>query len=147
MENCTGDSNTTGDSVDKSAFEALGFLLVIMGGLSLFLSVPTIVALCTARAVAKGLRMYLLNILMSEILLSASSILTGLIALVTVFSAVPAPPSLLCRFIIWVFNISQLARCFSVVGFSLMVLIVMRYGHTNIKIMYIVASLCMCVCV
>ena len=127
--------------MDKSAFEALGFLPVIIGGLSLFLSVPTIVALCTARALAKGLRMYLLNILMSEILVNAISILSGLIALVTVFSAAPAPPSLLCRFIIWVVHISQLARCFSVVGFSLMVLIVVRYGHKNIKIMYIIASL------
>ena len=82
--------------MDKSAFEVLGFLpLVIMGGLSLFLSVPTIVALCTARAVAKGLRMYLLNILMSEILINASAILTGLIALVTVFYVAPAPPSLM----------------------------------------------------
>ena len=127
--------------MDKSAFEALGFLLVIMGGLSLFLSVPTIVALCTARAVAKGLRMYLLNILMSEILINASVILSGLIALVTVFSAAPAPPSLLCRFIIWIISISQLGRCFSVVGFSLMVLVVVQYGHKNIKIMYIIASL------
>ena len=128
--------------MDKSAFEALGFLPVIIGGLSLFLSVATIVALCTARAVAKGLRMYLLNVLMSEILINASAILTGLIALVTVFSAAPAPPSLLCRFIIWVVHISQLARCFSVVGFSLMVLIVVRYGHKNIKVKYIIASLC-----
>ena len=128
--------------MDKSAFEALGFLLVIMGGLSLFLSVATLVALCAARAVAKGLRMYLLNILMSEILINASGILSGLIALVTVFSAAPAPPSLLCRFIIWLFNISELARCFSVVGFSLMVLIVVRYGHKNIKVKYIIASLC-----
>ena len=128
--------------MDKSAFEALGFLLVIMGGLSLFLSVPTIVALCTARAVAKGLRMYLLNVLMSEILIIASIILSGLIALVTVFSAAPAPPPLLCRFILWFINICQLARCFSVVGFSLMVLVVVRYGYKNIKIMYIIASLC-----
>ena len=128
--------------MDKSAFEALGFLLVILGGLSLFLSVPTIVALCTARVVAKGLRTYLLSILMSEILLNVIAILTGLIALVTVFSAAPTPPSLLCRFIIWVINIGQLARCFSVVGFSLMVLIVVRYGYKNIKIMYIIASLC-----
>ena len=128
--------------MDKSAFEALGFLPVIMGGLSLFLSVATIVALCTARAVAKGLRMYLLNILTSEILINASAILIGLIALVTVFSAAPAPPPLLCRFIIWVINICQLARCFSVVGFSLMVLVVVRYGYQNIKIMYIIASLC-----
>ena len=128
--------------MDKSAFEALGFLPVIIGGLSLFLSVPTIVALCTARAVAKGLRMYLLNILMSEILINASGIFSGLIALVTVFSAAPTPPPLLCRFIIWVIQIGQLARCFSVVGFSLMVLIVVRYGHKNIKIMYIIASLC-----
>ena len=141
MDNCTGDSNCTGLDVDRSVFEAFGSLIPFMGGLSLSLNVPTIVALCTARAMAKGLRMYLISTLVSGILINISIILIGLITLVTVTFGVPTPPPLLCRFLIWVINIGQSARCFSVVGFSIMVLLVVRYGK-NIKVVYIILSLC-----
>ena len=140
MENCTGDSNCTGQDVDRSVFEAYGFLVAFVGGLSLSLNVPTIVALCTARVIAKGLRMCtLISTLVSGILISMSIILTSLIALETVFFGVPAPPPLLCCFIIWVINnIGQSARCFSVVGFSIMVLLVVRYGKKNMKVTYLI---------
>ena len=62
--------------------------------------------------------------------------------LVTVFSGVQPPPLLLCRFLIWEYNIGQSARSFSVAGFSIMVLLVVRYGKKNIKVMYIILSLC-----
>ena len=123
-------------------FKAFGFLLPLMAGVLFSLSLPTIIALCTTRAVAKGLRMYLISALVSGILISINSTLIGLITLVTVFADVQPPPHLLCRFLIWVYNIGQVARSFSVVGFSLMVLAVVRYGHKNMKIMYIILSLC-----
>ena len=141
MENCTGGSNCTSQDLDRSVFEVLGFLMPTMGGLSLLLNIPTIVILCTTPAVAKGLRMYLISTLVSGILISTSSIPLGLIVLVTVFSGAPAPPTLLCRFIIWVIHISVLARSFSVAGFSIMVLVVVRYGK-NVKVVYIILSLC-----
>ena len=141
MENCTGDFNCTGQDVDRSVFEALGFLMPAMGGLSLFLNIPTIIALCTTRAVAKGLRMYLISTLVSGILISTNGILSGLIVLVTVFSGAPAPPTLLCRFITWVVFVGVYARSFSVVGFSIMVLVIMRYGK-SVKVVYIILSLC-----
>ena len=69
MINCTGDSNCTGQDVDRSVCEDIGFLISFMGGLSLSLNVPTNVALRTARAIAKGLRMYLISALVSGILI------------------------------------------------------------------------------
>ena len=141
MDNCTSDSNCTGLDVDRSVFEAFGFLIDFVGGLSLSLNVPTIVALCTARAMAKGLRMYLISTLVPGILISMSIILIGLIVLVTVFFGVPAPPPLLCRFFIWVVNFGQSSRFFIVVVFSILVLLVVRYGR-NIKVVPIILSLC-----
>ena len=142
MENCTGRSNCTGYGAKRSDFEVFGFLIPAMAGLLFSLSVPTIIALCTARAVAKGLRMYLISALVSGILINTSSILMGLIALVTVFSGAPPPPPLLCHFFIWVYNSVQSARCFSVVGYFIMVLAVVRYRKKNMKVLYIILSLC-----
>ena len=141
MDNCTNTSNCTGNGMVRGDFEAFGFLIFFMGGLSLSLNIPTIIALCTTRSVAIG-RMYLISILVTGIVLSISGILTGLIVLVTVFSGVQPPPLLLCRFLIWVYNICQSARSFSVAGFSIVVLLVVRYGKKNIKVMYIILSLC-----
>ena len=123
-------------------FGVFGFLLPLMAGVLFSLSLPTIIALCTTRDVAKGLRMYLASALVSGILINISSTLIGLITLVTVFFDVQPPSALLCRFLIWVYNIGQVARSFSVVGFALMVLVVVRYGHKNMKIMYIILSFC-----
>ena len=142
MENCTSDSNCTGHGVEKGEFEAFGFLITAMGGLLFLLSIPTIIALCSTQAVAKSLRIYLISALVSGILINTTSILSGIIAVVTVFSGAPPPPPLLCRFLIWVYNIGQSARCFSVVGFSIMVLVVVRCGKRNMKVLYIILSLC-----
>ena len=141
MENCSNSSNCTGNGMVRGNFESFGFLIFFMGGLSLSLNVPTIIALCTAQAVAKGPRMYLISTLVSGIMISTSSILSGLIVLVTVFSGAPVPPTLLCRFIVWVGSVGVLARSISVVGFSIMVLVVVRYGK-SVKVVYIILSLC-----
>lgn len=123
-------------------FAAFGFLLPVLAGVLFSLSLPTIIALCTTQAVDKGFRMFLTSALVSGILIIISSCLMGLIALVTVFFPVQPPATLLCRFLIWVYNIGQVARSFSVVGFSTMVLVVVRYGRKNMKVMYIILSLC-----
>ena len=105
------------------------------------LSVPTSIAVCAARAVAKGLRIYLLNTLASGLLIGALGILSSLVVLVTVFSGAPPPPLLLCRFILWAHNTATTVWSFSVVGYSIMVLTVVRYGK-NMRLLYIILSLC-----
>ena len=143
MENCTGcDSNFTGHGLERGDFIAFGILIPAMAVLLYSLSVPTIIALCCTRVVAKAFRRFLISALVSGILINTSSILIGLIVLVTVLSGAQPPPPLFCRFLIWEYNIGQVSRCFSIVGFSIMVLAVVQYGHKNMKVMYIILSLC-----
>ena len=143
MENCTGGSNCTGmHGLKREDFEAFGFLITILGSLLFLVSVPTIFALGTTWSVAQGLKLYLISTLVAGLLLSVSTIILGLISLVMVFTEAPAPPAAFCRIFIWLNNISSTARCFNVVGFSIVVLVVVRFGKKNIKFLYIALSLC-----
>ena len=44
MENCSNSSNSTGNGMVRGDFEAFGFLILFMRGLSLSLNAPTIIA-------------------------------------------------------------------------------------------------------
>ena len=144
MANCTNASNCTdmeGPQGNSGEFEAFGFLIASLGGLTFVLSVPTCIAVCTTHELAKGLRMYLMSTLVAGLLISAIGILVSLIVVVTVFSDTPPPPLLLCRFALWLYRIFSAARSFSVAGYSIMVLVIVRYGQ-RVKTLYIVLSLC-----
>ena len=140
MENCTNGSGNCNGTTDASDFAAFGLLITAMGGLTFALGIPAIIALCMAHAVAKVLRVYLISALVSGFLISGPFTLSSLIVFVTVFFGTPPPPLLLCRFVFWVHNIGSVARSFSVAGFSIMVLVVVRYGKSTIKLPYIVLS-------
>ena len=145
MESCVNGSVNCSDSLqapgNRSEFEVFGVLVTAMGGATFVLNVPTIIALCLTRAVSKALRVFLISTLLSGLLVSGTFTLSGLIGVVTVFFTTPPPPLLLCRFIFWLHNIGGVARSYSLTGFSIMVLIVVRYGKKNIKPLYIVMPL------
>ena len=144
MANCTNASNCTdmeGPQGHSGTLEAFGFLIMSLGGLTFVLSVPTCIAVCTTHELAKGLRMYLMSTLVAGLLISAICILASLIVVVTVFSDTPPPPLLLCRFALWLCIIFSAASNFSVAGYSIMVLVIVRYGQ-RVKTLYIVLSLC-----
>ena len=144
MANCTNASNCTdmeGPQGNSDDLEAFGFLIMSLGGLTFVLSVPTCIAVCTTHELAKGLRMYLMSTLVAGLLMSAIGILASLIVVFTVFSDAPPPPLLLCRFALWLYRICSAASSFSVAGYSIMVLVIVRYGQ-RVKTLYIVLSLC-----
>ena len=144
MANCTNASNCTdmeGPQGHSGNLEAFGFLIASLGGLTFVLSVPICIAVCTTHELAKGLRMYLMSTLVAGLLMSAIGILVSLIVVVTVFSDAPPPPLLLCRFALWLHIIFSAASSFSVAGYSIMVLVIVRYGQ-RVKTLYIVLSLC-----
>ena len=141
MENCTngsGNCSAVEAQGGVSNFVAFGVLITVMGTLTFVLNTPIIIALCMTRGVVKALRVFLISTLLSGLLISGTMIASSLIAFVDVFFATPDPPLLLCRFILWVHNISAVARSLSVMGFSIMVLIVVRYGKKTIRPIYIV---------
>ena len=144
MENDSNDSNST-DTMEglgsPAVLQVFGILLLSMGFATFLLSVPTIIALCAARAVAKVLRIFLLNTLVSGLLANTALFLSTLIAVVTIFSGAPPPPAFLCQFNSWIYNLNSVVRSFSVVGFSIMVLIVVRFGK-NVNALYSILSLC-----
>ena len=121
--------------------QVFGILLLSMGGVTFLLSVPTIIALCAARAVAKALRIFLLNTLVSGLLANTLLILAVPFALATMFADGPPPPPLFCQFSIWLFLITSLVRSLSIVGFSIMVLTVVHCGK-NMRLLHIILALC-----
>ena len=146
MENCSNNSvncSAVGsqDDHDARVYAALGILIPLMGGVTFALNIPTIVALCMARTINSALRCLLISTLTSGLLISGTFILLSLIALVTVFSDVPPPPLLLCRFSCWLVNTASLSRVFGVLAFTTMVMIIVRYGKNVIRPLYIVLSL------
>ena len=146
MDNGSNDSNSTDSMEDQRSLgvlqlQVVGTLLVSMGFTIFLLSVPTIIALCAARAVAKALRIFLINLLVTGLVANTLIIITVLSTMVTVFSGAPAPPSLLCRLSLWLYNITSVVRSLSIVGYSIMVLLVVRYGK-NVKVPYVILSLC-----
>ena len=143
MENCSNGSNCTGTSGEQGSpgvLEAFGILTIALAGLVFVLIVPTVVAVCMAQSIPKGLKAYLLSTLVSGMLINTIGILASLIACVKAFSSAPLPSLDLCRFILWAYYSTTTARGFSVVGYSVMVLIVVRYGK-NVKTLYVILSL------
>ena len=86
----------TAPGVEQGDFGAFGILKLTMGSLLFVLSVPIIVALATARTIAKGSIMIRVHLMSA--LLFACIILSGLIALVTVYLGAPPPPTQYCGF-------------------------------------------------
>ena len=144
MENCTNNSvncSAVGSQDGAGDYAALGVLIPLMGGVTFALNIPTIIALCMAHTINSALRFLLISTLTSGLLISGTFILPSLIALVTVFSDAPPPPLFLCRFNWWLGNIATLSRTFSVLAFTMIVMITVRYGKNVIKPLYIVLSL------
>ena len=138
MENCTNGSGNCSEVADPSVFAAFSILMPIMGGLTFALSLPVIIALCATRSVAKVLTVFLISTLVSGLLISGTFTLSSLIAFVTVFFGTPTAPRPLCRFIFWLHNFGSVVRPLCVVAFSIMVLVVVRFGKKTIKTRYIV---------
>ena len=144
MENCSNNSVNCSavESQDSGGdYAALGVLILLMGGVTFALNIPTIIALCMARTIHSALRCLLISTLTCGLLISGTFILPSLIALVTVFSDAPPPPLLLCRFNWWFGNIVNMSRAFGILAFTTMVMITVRYGKNVIRPLHIVLSL------
>ena len=137
MENSTNcsvnDPNLAGPGF--GAFFILVLLLVIT---AIILNVTIITSLCVAHSVSKLMRIFLINLLvagMSLALFGASFVLSGIILN---FTSLPPPDLGFCRFLVWGTGVGIVTRLYSLVGFSLVVLLIVRFNKKEMKTLYIV---------
>ena len=146
MENCTNcsvnDPNLAGPGF--GAFLILALLVAIT---VIVLNVTIITALCVAHSVSKLMRIFLINLLVAG--LSVALIGTGFIisGLVLNFTTLPPPNLGFCRFLLWGYSARSIARLYCLAGFSIVVLLIVRYNKKEMKTLHIVIFLALIWCV
>ena len=88
----------------------------------------------------QSIQSFLVSTLVSGLFINGPLTLSSLIVFPTVFSGTSPPTLILCHFALWAYITGSVARSFSVSGFAIMVLVVVRYGKRTIKLPYIVLS-------
>ena len=146
MENCTNcsvnDPNLAGPGFGTVLIFAL--LLVIT---AIVLSVIIITALCVAHSVNKLMRIFLINLLVAGVLLALIGIGFILSGLVLNFTSLLQPNLGFCRFLLWGYRVGSVARLYSLAGFSIVVLLIVRYNKKEMKTLHIVVFLALIWCV
>ena len=146
MENCTNcsvnDPNLGGPGF--GAFLVLVLLVVIT---AIVLNVTIITALCVAHSVTKLVRIFLINLLVAGVLFSLIGIGFFLPALVLNFTSLPPPELGFCRFLVWGYGVGAISRLYCLTGFSIVVLLIVRYNKKEMKTLHIVIFLALIWCV
>ena len=140
MENCSNcsvnDPNLAGPGF--GAFLILVFLLVIT---AIVLNITVITALCAAHSVSILMRIFLINLLIAGIsvdLIGIGFILSGL---ALNFTSLPPPDLGFCRFLVWGYSAGAISRLYCLAGFSIVVLLIVRYNKKEMKTLHIVIFL------
>ena len=145
MENCTNCSvNDPKGSLGFGAFLILVLLLFIT---AIVLNVTIISALCVAHSVSKLMRIFLINLLVAGVIAALIGIGLVLSGLVLNFTPLPPPDLGFCRFLVWGYSVVAIARHYSLAGFSIVVLLIVRYNKKEMKTLYIVIFLALIWCV
>ena len=146
MENCTNCSvnapNLAGPGF--GAFLILKLLLIIT---AIVLNVIIITALCVAHSVNKLMRIFLINLLVAGTILALVGVLFDLSGIILNFTSLPPPDLKFCRFLLWGYGVGSIARIYSLAGFSIVVLLIVRYNKKELKTLYIVIFLALIWCV
>ena len=140
MENCTNCS-VNSPNLAGAGFGVFLVLLLITMIISFSLNVLIISALCVTKSVAKLVRIFLINLLLAGLgvaIFSGGFLLSGLILN---FSSLPPPDLGFCRFLIWGYSIGAIARLYCLAGFSLVVLLIVRFNKKDLKTWSIVLFL------
>ena len=146
MENCTNSSVNDPDLAGPGfgAFLILVLLVVIT---VIVLNVTIITALCVAHSVIKLMRIFLINLLVAGVIVALIGIGFILSGLVLHFTCLPPPDLGFCRFLVWGYSNIAVVRVYSLAGFSIVVLLIVRYNKKELKTLYIVLFLALIWCV
>ena len=146
MENCT---NCSVNDPDKGgpgfgAFYVLALLVVVT---AIVLDITIITALCVAHSVNKLMRIFLINLLVAGVIVALISIGFILTSFIPIITSLPPPDLGFCRFLLWGYFVGSIARLYCLAGFSIVVLLIVRYNKKEMKTLYIVVFLALIWCV
>ena len=146
MENCTNCSVNDPDLAGPG-FGAFSILMLLVVVTAIVLNVTIITALCVVHSVAKLIRIFLINLLVAGMSLALFGGLFILSGLVFNFTSLPPPDLGFCRFLLWGYSDIADVRVYSLAGFSIVVLLIVRYNKEEMKTPYIVLFLAIIWCV
>ena len=138
--------NLSNSSVTNQAFsspEVAAFLIVFSIPLAAIIAFNALIALVLLRStsVAVTVRVPLINLLMA-ILITAMILLSQMLTtVILVLSNAAEPPLPLCRFAVWLINVTQNARLLGLVVFSVMVFQTVTCGSRKIRAKWLILSL------
>ena len=146
MENCT---NCSVNDPNKGGpgFGAFFIILLVLFITAIVLNVTIISALCVAHSVNKLMRIFLINLLVAGVIVALIGIGFALSGLVLNFTSLPPPDLGFCRFLLWGYFVGAISRLYSLTGFSIVVLLIVRYNKKELKTHYIVLFLALIWCV
>ena len=124
MENCT---NCSVSNLSGTAFGV--FLILLLTALTVVavFIIITMILLCVNHSVAKLVRLFLGNLLVAGLLMALLQLCLGLNGVILNFTSVQPPHMGFCRFLSWGFVFLVVLRVYSLAGFSIIVLLIIRY--------------------
>ena len=140
MENCTNCS-VNGPNLAGPGFGAFLVLILLVVIAAIVLNIILITALCATHSVSKLMRIFLINLLVAGLNVALIGIGFILSSLVINFTSLPPPDLGFCRFLLWVYAVGSIARLYCLSGFSIVVLLIVRYNKKEMKTLYIVLFL------
>ena len=122
LENLSNFSNTASNqSLRNPGFAAFLIVIAILLVAVIIFNGLIAIVLVRSTSVAVTVRAPLINLLVVILLGAVNLLLGSLTTIVLVLSDSTEPPLPLCRFILWVYQVTRLARLLGLVVFSLMV--------------------------
>ena len=121
------------DSPGFIAYSILMALIILAAGVLMGI---TAVALAMARSIPRPLRLFLINLLLSGLVMGLGVVfIVGTSAVLVLLGPEhPRPPLYLCRVYLWLFCVGSAARPWSLAAFSLFVLAIVRFGKKTISL-------------
>ena len=140
MENCSnGTSNCShleGGLLDGPGFGVFSLLMALLSVVLCALTILTIAALCMARTMSKHLRIFLINILAGVLMMGIAFVLFTTLSVILVFAKPKLPSIFLCHVLTSTLAVGVFSRPLNLALYSLVVLITVRFGKKDWKMLY-----------
>ena len=100
------------------------------------LAILTIAALCRARTMSKHLRIFLINILAGVLVMGSAFLLLTALSVILVLAKPKLPPIYFCYVVYYIFGVGALSRPLNLTLYSVVVLVTVRCGKKDWKMLY-----------